>query len=385
MYFLDLIGSLNMKCIELKGLNQLFIHLKKKGYDLVGPVVKDGAIVYGEIDSPADLPAGWTDSQEKGSYRLLPRSDRALFGYSVGPQSLKRFLFPPMLKLWTAKKSGKAIRIKPQNHDTTALAIFGVRSCDLHALFIQDKVFLGREQQGGHEDPYYRAQRDRLFLIAVNCAQAGSTCFCHSMGTGPAVSKGYDLLMTEVLNEEKHEFILEAGSQRGEEALEELPGRPGEEKEKLAVEEIIRKTTSEMKRTVDTTGIQALFYENQNHPRWEETARRCLACGNCTMVCPTCFCSTVEDSLDLSGLESNRMRKWDSCFSPDFSYIHGGAVRGTIRAKYRQWLTHKMAGWIEQFGTSGCVGCGRCITWCPPGIDLTEEVKALKEKGLSSP
>jgi sulfhydrogenase subunit beta (sulfur reductase) len=373
-----------MKTLDLKGLNHLLLLLEKRGYGLVGPVIKDGAIIYGPIHSLKDLPSGWTDSQEGGSYRLLPRNDEALFGYSVGPQSLKNFLFPPLLKIWSARKNGKNCRITEEIPRPSHLAIIGVRSCDLQGLLIQDKVFLNPGERGGVEDSYYRSQRENLFFIAVNCAQAGKTCFCHSMGTGPEVQTGYDLVMTEILQEGLHEFILDAGSERGKEILEKLPGGPAGEKEKRAVQKIISKTVTEMIRSVNTAGIQTLFYENQDHPRWEETALRCLACGNCTMVCPTCFCSTVEDSLDLTGTESERIRKWDSCFSPDFSYIHGGAIRTTVRTKYRQWLTHKLAGWIEQFGSSGCVGCGRCITWCPPGIDLTEEVKALRAEGFRS-
>ena len=107
-------------------------------------------------------------------------------------------------------------------------------------------------------------------------------------------------------------------------------------------------------------------------------AERCLACGSCTSVCPTCFCVTTEDFTDLAAGLSRRVRRWDSCFSVDFTYIHGGNVRTSIAARYRQWLTHKLGSWHEQFGTPGCVGCGRCITWCPAGIDITEEAGVLR-------
>ena len=126
-------------------------------------------------------------------------------------------------------------------------------------------------------------------------------------------------------------------------------------------------------------GIRDLLYDNLEHPRWSDTAGRCLSCGNCTMVCPTCFCSTVEDVTDVSGTQAERVRHWDSCFTSEHSYIHGGATRVTTKARYRQWLTHKLASWIDQFGTSGCVGCGRCITWCPVGIDITEEVRVIRD------
>jgi Fe-S-cluster-containing hydrogenase component 2 len=134
-----------------------------------------------------------------------------------------------------------------------------------------------------------------------------------------------------------------------------------------------------MGRKIDTVGIKELLYSNYEHPRWDQVAARCLSCANCTMVCPTCFCTTVEDVTDLSGEHAERWRKWDSCFTANFSYIHGGNIRATVKSRYRQWMTHKLATWIDQFGESGCVGCGRCITWCPVAIDLTEEVRAIRE------
>jgi Fe-S-cluster-containing hydrogenase component 2 len=129
---------------------------------------------------------------------------------------------------------------------------------------------------------------------------------------------------------------------------------------------------------MDTSGIKELLYRNPEHPRWDDVAERCLACTNCTLVCPTCFCGSVEDVTDLVGETAERWRRWDSCFTLDHSFLHGGSVRSSTRARYRQWLTHKLASWIDQFGTSGCIGCGRCITWCPVGIDITEEVAAIR-------
>ena len=139
-----------------------------------------------------------------------------------------------------------------------------------------------------------------------------------------------------------------------------------------------------MGRELDTTDIRELLYRNYEHPRWDEVAERCLACGNCTMVCPTCFCTTVEDVTDLAGEHVERHQRWDSCFTIDYSHIHGGAVRGSTRSRYRQWMTHKLATWIDQFGSSGCVGCGRCITWCPVGIDITEEARAIRERATEA-
>jgi formate hydrogenlyase subunit 6/NADH:ubiquinone oxidoreductase subunit I len=133
-----------------------------------------------------------------------------------------------------------------------------------------------------------------------------------------------------------------------------------------------------MGRSLDTVGLKDLLYSSADSPVWDDVAQRCLACGNCTAVCPTCFCTTVEDVSDLTGDHVQRDRVWDSCFNADFSYLHGGSVRESTRSRYRQWMTHKLGSWHDQFGMSGCVGCGRCVTWCPAAIDITEEAAALR-------
>jgi ferredoxin len=132
-------------------------------------------------------------------------------------------------------------------------------------------------------------------------------------------------------------------------------------------------------RSLDTENIRDLLFDNLEHPRWKEVADRCLSCANCTLVCPTCFCSSVTEVTDLTGDAVSRERQWASCFTLEHSQMHGANARPTTASRYRQWLTHKLAGWIDQFGTSGCTGCGRCITWCPVGIDITEEVAAIRQ------
>jgi formate hydrogenlyase subunit 6/NADH:ubiquinone oxidoreductase subunit I len=199
------------------------------------------------------------------------------------------------------------------------------------------------------------------------------------MGTGPQVRQGFDLLLTERIGEGRHQFLVEAGSPAGAEILAEIPTREAPRESCLEAEEAIAAAGAAQARGIGTEGIRELLYANFEHPRWEDVASRCLACANCTMVCPTCFCTTVEDTTDVTGDHAERWRKWDSCFTQDFSYLHGGSVRASTKSRYRQWMTHKLASWIDQFGTSGCVGCGRCITWCPVGIDITEEVRAIRE------
>jgi len=361
--------------IERDGLDELLAALGRRGFELIGPTVRDGAIVYDEIASSDDLPGGWTDEQDGGSYRLRRRDDEALFGYAVGPQSWKRFLHPPELKLWRARRGEDgALEVSEEADDSPTYAFIGVRSCELHAIAIQDRVMM----DGEYPDPFYRARREGAFIVAVNCTVAGGTCFCVSMETGPRAESGYDLALTEVIEDGRHYFVCEGGSERGAELIAELPRGEAGPAELGAAEAGVARAAADQGRTMETAGIKELLYDNYEHPRWDEVSERCLTCGNCTMVCPTCFCTTVEDASDLSGETAERTRRWDSCFTMDFSYIHGGSVRATSKSRYRQWMTHKLATWIDQFGTSGCVGCGRCITWCPVAIDITEEVAAIR-------
>lgn len=362
------------KVLERDRLQELFDALKRRRYLIVGPTLREGAIVYGELSSVDDLPEGWTDDQDGGTYRLRRRDDAALFGYAVGPHSWKKFLLPPVSTLWRAKREDGGFQIIEAPEEAPHYAFLGVRSCELHAIAVQDRVFL----KGPHTDAVYRARREDVFMVAVNCGEAGGTCFCVSMKTGPKATFGYDLALTEVLDGARHYFLAEPGSERGEELLAEISQRGASGEEERAAESVVARTAGRMGRTMDTTDIKGLLYRNYEHPRWDDVASRCLTCGNCTLVCPTCFCTTVEDVTDLKGEEAERVRKWDSCFTTDFSYIHGGSIRASPRSRYRQWMTHKLATWIDQFGTSGCVGCGRCITWCPVAIDITEEVRAIR-------
>ena len=360
--------------ITCDGLQALIQELASRGYQVLGPTVRDGAIVYDAIANLHELPAGWTDRQEAGRYHLEHRDDGALFGFAVGPQSWKRFLHPPVETLWAARKNGNDIAITTEYASPPKFAFIGVRACEISAIGIQDRVF----REGAYPDAAYESRRQDAFIIAVNCGQAGGTCFCMSMKTGPKADAGFDLALTELIDEKRHDFLVEVGSEAGAALLREVPHRPAFDVDFAAAEAVVAHTASQMGRTLATDGIKELLQDNLNHPRWDDVAERCLTCANCTMVCPTCFCTTVEDHSDLTGTSAERIRKWDSCFTMDFSYIHGGSVRTTARSRYRQWMTHKLATWIDQFGTSGCVGCGRCITWCPVGIDITVEAAAIR-------
>jgi len=361
--------------IDRAGLQALVVALRGAGYRVIAPTVRAGAIVPDEISSIDDLPAGWTDEQDGGRYRLRRRDDDALFGYATGPRSWKEFLFPPRCLLWRAERDDHGFEVAEDPVPAPLPAAFlGVRGCELAAIQVQDRVF-GVE---GFADPGYRARRQQAFVAAVNCGTPGGTCFCASMGTGPAVGPGFDLALTELLSRDAHEFCVEVGTERGAGILAAVPSRSAGPDDEAAAHRVVEVATGQMGRKLETSGIKELLYGSYESPRWDEVAARCLACGNCTLACPTCFCHAVEDASDLGGRTAERWRSWDSCFSLDFTRVGAGKIRASTRSRYRQWLTHKLATWIDQFGTSGCVGCGRCITWCPVGIDITEEVRAIR-------
>lgn len=364
--------------MSAEALQQLIEVLEKRGYQVIGPVVREGAIVYDTVTRREDLPAGWTDDQEAGRYRLRRRTDSAVFGYAVGPQTWKKFLHPAEIRLFAAQREGQTFRIVSNGGPPPRYAFLGVRACELAAIQIQDRV-LTRDR---YVDPVYRTRRESAFLVAVHCTQPAATCFCASLGTGPRARQGFDLALTEVIRDGHSSFVVETGSRAGEEVLRELPCREASPELCREAEEGVERAAAAQIRHLDTSGLPECLQANFEHPRWDQVAARCLTCGNCTMVCPTCFCTTVEDTSDVTGEHAERWRKWDSCFTQAFSYIHGGSVRPSAKSRFRQWLTHKLSSWVDQFGGFGCVGCGRCITWCPAGIDITEESRAIRNGSI---
>jgi ferredoxin len=361
--------------VLLASLQPLIAALRADGRRVIGPTARDGAIILAELESAADLPHGSGVRLTPGGYRLRDREDGAAFGHAAGPQSWKSWLHPPGKPLWTAHRDedGSVTFTEPPA-STERYAFLGVRSCDLRAIGIQQRV-LG---QGRFPDREHAGRRADAFIVAVNCTEPGETCFCVSAGGGPAVGtgfdRGFDLALTELPGPR---YLAEAGSPAGERVLAGLPCEPSTDAVRAQARTAVDGAREKMGRSLPPGDLRRLLADGAESPVWAEVADRCLSCGNCTMVCPTCFCTTVEDTSDLDGANAGRWLRWDSCFDLNFSYLHGGPVRASTRSRYRQWLTHKVGFWHDQFGESGCVGCGRCIVWCPVGIDITAELTAL--------
>ena len=363
--------------LDRDGLSALVQLLGARGHTVIGPTVRDGAVVLDEIASADDLPFGWGTEVEAGRYRLVPRADGAVFAHTAGPQSWKTFLHPQREKLWSADRTPDGrLSVTEENPVQPSYAFLGVRPCDLRAIAIQDRVLAG----GRYRDRGYEERRTGAFLVAAECTEPGATCFCVSMGGGPAADAGFDLALTEVLDETGHRFLVRTGSEAGQDVLAHVSHQPADPATEHAARAAVDSARDRMGRAMPPVDLRTLMGQSLEADRWDDVAARCLACGNCTMVCPTCFCTTTEEVTDLTGDHAERWLRWDSCFDVDFSYLHGGPVRSSARSRYRQWLTHKLSTWYEQFGSSGCVGCGRCVTWCPVGIDITEEATALHDE-----
>jgi len=363
------------RVIDREGVDALIQVLIDRGYEVVGPTVRGQTILYDSITSTEDLPVGLRDRQEAGTYRLEERGDGALFGYVVGPQSFRRFTTPPGAVFWKGVRSNDGFEtVEPE--EPPKYAFFGARPCEVAALKIQDDVYFTAG------DSLYTERRNRSFTVAVNCTEPAPTCFCDSLGTGPGVSEGYDIALTEVIDGDRHIFLAEAGSAEGSDVLSRLTDREALDEELVNAHRMVVRAADHMGRYLDTDGLKEVLQSNLENPYWDEIAKRCLSCTNCTLVCPTCFCSSIEDHLSLDGSEAERIRTWDSCFTLEFSYVNGGPVRPSTGPRYRQWLNHKLASWQDQFGSIGCVGCGRCITWCPVGIDITKEAAVIRERDV---
>lgn len=348
--------------------------LRADGYVVVGPSRRGEAVTLASIGSLADLvEAGWVQDSRPGVARLRHDATAGRFAHGVSAPAWKSVLYPARERLWHGERRGGTVVVAGEAFPTPPLALLGVTACDLAALRVLDRVLID-----SGADPAYAWRRRYAMIVAVNCTRVADTCFCASMGSGPGVDGGADIVLTEVPDEAGALMVAEAGSERGRAILARCGVEPApEETRQRAAASVTAAASNQRRAMVDN--VAEVLRRSRESRRWDGIAERCLTCGNCTLVCPTCFCARVEDESDLSGDAVERWRHWDSCFSIDFSYIHGGSIRRSPASRYRQWLTHKLSAWWEQFGTSGCVGCGRCIAWCPVGIDLTEEAAAFRD------
>jgi formate hydrogenlyase subunit 6/NADH:ubiquinone oxidoreductase subunit I len=345
--------------VEVPALGDLVELLGSHGYAVVGPTVRDGVVVLDEITSYDRELIDLGVETAPGTYRTVDRPG-ALLGGVVGPDAPKRWMSPPDRVAWTARDVDSRIEMDVASPPERR-AYFGIRPCDVAARSILDRFW------PSHPDDV---------LIVAECTDPADTCFCSSMGTGPGAGDLGDIVLTELGD---GRVLVRSTSDRGAVLLAKVHGDEASGEDiALALERVAAAETA-MTRAVDPGAARIALERGRESKVWDDVARRCLACANCTMVCPTCFCVTISDTSDLAGEVSRRIR-WDSCFTPGFSEVHGGPHRVSVSSRYRQWASHKFSTWWDQFGSAGCVGCGRCIAWCPVGIDITAEVNRIVEE-----
>jgi len=356
--------------LKRSALQSLLDAVAARGYQCVGPTLQDQTIHYQNITKIGQLPRGLRDKQTPGRYQVTHAGDERLFAWAHGPQGLKPYVFASEEVLWRSKRNDDgSLQFEEMPAVENKVAVLGARACDIAALYIQDKHFI----QGSYQDPYYASRRQNLIIIAVNCTDPADTCFCASTGDGPRAAYGYDIALTEL----EDGYIIESRSQFGAEIMQQIPIEPASRDQTYAAQGAIASAARQQTRRLPSRDLKKALFSNLDHAQWEDIAKRCLACGNCTSVCPTCFCHSETDQAQIDGKSSEHLRQWDSCFTSGHSYIHGITIRANTAQRYRQWLTHKLGSWHDQYGRSGCVGCGRCISWCPVGIDITHEVSVI--------
>jgi len=330
-----------------------WIDTLRSEYRVFGPVMERDWTIFKEISSSKDL------FMEYPTTMLSPGK---LFIYKPREDILK-FSMEPTLSIE---------EIKPEIEKQV---IVGIHSCDTNAVLYLDIHF-----KHAYRDPYYTIRRDNTILIALNCMQITEDCFCSSLGTGPHLKaqSGYDMVLTDF----GEDYLVELKSERSLEIFNLIKGKeagPDEWRLKSEKEEALIKS---FKKFIDIKGLDDLYMKNLDHPVWANTADgRCLSCSNCVMVCPTCFCYDIADEMSMDLKEGKRFRQLDACQDLRFAAVHGGNFRHTRASRLRQFQMHNL-GYTSQYGITKTVGCGRCITWCPTRIDLTEVAKEIQRNPI---
>ena len=359
---------MDRRSLSPEGIRSLLALLREDGFRIVAPSHTGGTVTLAEIADPDELAVGLALEAGPGRTRVI--SSPAMFGSIGGPESMKRWQHPAQKLIWQGERGKEGFTGSAVVEESAGpVAFFGVRACDLAGARVLAKAV---RRPLGEQD----------LVISLRCTSSAPTCFCTTMGTGPDVApEAADLILTEVL-EPKHRFIATAASDRGSALLARVDAKPATEADVKAADQLVAAVAASMAKAFDPQEARMVL-DRPTTSGWEEVGARCMACGNCTAVCPTCFCVTVVDRTDPAATKAERIMKWDSCYTPGFSEMHGGPVRSQISSRYRQWVSHKVSWWWEQFGTAGCVGCGRCIVWCPVGIDIRKEVAAAIERSTA--
>lgn len=370
---------MTQKFLSYDNLQQIFDKLTKVGFSISGPVFSQNAVKYSPIKSTSQLPWGVIQDADSDtqSYQINKELNKC-FKWIKAIGSAKPYLFKQDVTLWRALKNEDTGKLEfiQEKQAATEHAIFGLRSCDIQAIKIQDRVLLN----GKFPDEVYKAYREKLFVIGVNCSAASKTCFCASVKAGPEINSDEqvaELILTEI----DGGFIVNFYTSKANDILD-LSSLVNATNEQINDAKMsITPATIQQKSIPDLKiRIKQIPASKGNQEVWNGFMQNCTSCGGCTQVCPTCFCHKTEELPSFDFEESEHLRMWDSCFSKDHGYTSGINHRPDLMSRYQMWMNHKFAEWSNQFGDDGCVGCGRCIDICPVDIDVTAGINKLCEK-----
>lgn len=314
-------------------------------YDVVAPVEREGG------------PAAWKDIDGKEDINI---------NHNEMVMAAKEYLLPPydVLFRYSGKKGEEKVE-SPQPSEKPRLMI-GLKLCDVRAISVLDSVYL----DGRFRDPYYAAKRDNLALVATVCDDPRWSCFCTSVGDLNEWTKGLDVLLTDLGDKVYAAPLTEKGQKLTEGALFKAASDDDTKKKS----EVWEKLLALPKRSF--AGANTAEKVSWEHPIWKDMAERCIGCGICSYMCPTCSCFDIQDEIKGDIIERYRCR--DTCQSSDFTMMgHGHNPRPEKTMRTRQRVMHKFKYQIEQFKTTGCTGCGRCVESCPVNIDLREVVEIV--------
>ena len=317
-----------------------------KEYELIAPVKRDNLVVFDRVDSAGEV----------------------LFNYSNTVKSAKELLLPQSETLFTYNSMDHSASIETHFNDAAPKLLFGVRPCDAKSFLLLDKVFDGER----YKDAYYLNRRANTLVVTIGCVQPRTTCFCTSVNGGPFSEDGSDLMLIDIGDA----YVVKVTSDRGAGLLEGAELEDAGEDDLASMKRVIQDAEASMSPKLAIEGRQENLESIFDDPIWGPLTEKCLGCGVCTYLCPTCHCfDIIDEARDSQG---ERIRLWDSCqFSQFTLQASGFNPRLTNKERLRQRVMHKFSYFPKNYGLTGCVGCGRCIQECPVNLDIRDVLNDL--------
>ena len=314
-----------------------------------------------------------TDTDRNGkplfAFELITDHGKLRLDYTTTKLPAKRFFLPFREELAAFRiKDGDWTKTIDYNIDKP-LVFFGLHACDINALNKLDKVLMGNI----YPMPYYAAKRMNMFIIGTGC-EPQPFCFCRSMGSD-TVHHGFDLNITDIGGE----YFIEILSAEAYEIVKDLKTTEPKEADHVQYMKTIAEKNRKFTTQVDTTDLTKILDMEFQSPVWKQWGDKCLGCGTCANVCPTCYCYGVDESVDPSLQKAVKTKTLYSCNVVDFAEVAGGhnfRPERSTRLKYRYY--HKHRGFVEAYEESLCVGCGRCGEACLAGITVPEVIASVR-------